>query len=572
MSTDFRGNYLGYDALTALLDRWATDHPEVVRKTSLGKSDEGRELWLITVGREPDRVRPAVWADANMHASELTGTSVVLAIAEDLIELHSDSIRKGSPIEALPEHLRAILRAGLFYLMPRMSPDGAELVLADQRWLRSRPSFDQASRAHPRWVSQDIDGDGRSLVMRQLHVAGDWVPLEGFPEVLRARRIDDAPPYYKLYPEGVIESFDGFNIPEPYYLSDNDTDLNRNFPYDWQPEPKQPGAGPFAASSPEALAVTRFAVSHPNIFAWLNLHCFGGVLIRPPGSHPDSKMDPDEMALYRQLGVWAEALTDYPTVSGFEEFTYTPDLPLRGDVVAFAHEQQGAFAWVVELWDLFKRLGLPRPKRFVDYYDRLGDDELLRLAEFDRDHNQSRIFVPWKTAEHPQLGTVECGGFAPLIGIWNPPNDLLPEVCHGQSAVLLRVATMAPRVDLEVASEGARVHITARNLGYLATYFIPSAKKSPIAEPLWLELLPEAGLALAPGEPTRHAIGHLDGWGRGHLNPGQSILGPRSLGSSDTAHRAVQVVLPSSGGGSLRVRVGSIRVGWVERVVTFAAQ
>jgi len=569
MSTDFRSTYVGYAALTEQLDRWAAAHPEVVRKTSLGTSDEGRELWLLTVGREPDRIRPAVWVDANMHASELTGTAVALAIAEDLIELHSDTVREGSPIVAMPAHLRAILKDGLCYILPRMSPDGAELVLDDQRWLRSRPSFDQVTRAHPRWVSRDIDGDGRSLAMRQLHPAGDWVPLEGFPDVLRPRRIDDAPPYFKLYPEGIIENFDGFHIPEPHYLSDNDTDLNRNFPFDWQPEPKQPGAGPFAASSAEALAVTRFAVAHPNIFAWLNLHCFGGVLIRPPGSHPDAKMDPDELALYRQLGVWAEALTDYPTVSGFEEFTYTPELPLRGDVVAFAHQQQGAFAWVVELWDLFKRLGIPRPKRFVDYYDRMGDDELARLAEFDRDQNQSRIFVPWKAVVHPQLGPVECGGLAPLIGIWNPPPECLPEVCHGQSAVLLRVATLTPRLEVEVTTTGLRAHIDVRNLGYLATYFIPSARKYPVAEPLWIELTALDGLALAPGEPARHAIGHLDGWGRGHLNPGQSILGPRSLGNSDSARRSVQVVRAVGASGTLHIRVGSSRVGWVERTVTF---
>ncbi len=561
---EFRTGYIGYEALTAQLDHWAKTHPTFVRKTSLGKTDAGRDLWLLTIGREPDRIRPAVWVDANMHASELAGTSVALSIAEDLIELHAASLREGSPIAAMPAHLRELVQDGLFYILPRMSPDGAEKVLGDQRWVRSRPTLDQTPSMHPRWVAQDLDGDGRALTMRQRHPAGDWVGLDGFPDVLRARRIDDPPPYYKLYPEGVIENFDGFNIPEPHYLSDNDTDLNRNFPFDWQPEPKQAGAGPFSTSSPEARAVTQFAVKHPNIFAWLNLHCFGGVFIRPPGSHPDAKMDIDELALYRQLEVWAEALTDYPTVSGFEEFTYTPDTPLRGDVVAFAHEQQGAFAWVVELWDLFKRLGIPRPKRFVDYYDRMGEDELARLAEFDRDHNAGRIFQAWKSVDHPQLGPVEVGGMAPLIGIWNPPPERLPEVCHGQSAVLLRVAAMTPKLDVAVVSNGRRVDIDVRNLGYLATYFIPSARKSPIAEPLYLELAAIDGARLAPGEPTRHLLGHLDGWGRGHLNPGQSILLPRSGGSSDHAHRSLYI---EGEHGRLHVRVGSSRVGWIETTV-----
>ncbi|MBL8787584.1 MAG: peptidase M14, partial [Deltaproteobacteria bacterium] len=393
----------------------------------------------------------------------------------------------------------------------------------------------------------------------------DWVPLEGFPDVLRPRRLEDPPPYFRLYPEGLIEGFDGHTVPEPHYLSDNDTDLNRNFPADWQHPTKQAGAGPYALSAPESRAVVAFASKHPNIFAWANLHCFGGVLIRPPGSHPDAKMDPDELALYRQLGIWSEALTDYPAVSGFEEFTYTPDEPLHGDLTAWAHEHQGAFAWVVELWDLFKRLGIPRPKRFVDYYDRLGDDELARLAEFDRDHNASRIFCGWTPAQHPQLGPVECGGFAPLVGIWNPPYEKLAELVDQQAALAFRVATMAPRLDLDVKVDGVHVTMTARNLGYLGTHFVPSARKNPVAEPLWLELHPE-GTTLAPGQPTRHLLGHLDGWGRGHLNPGQSILGPRSPGNSHEATRTLAVTGP----GRLRIKVGSSRVGWIETTIDIA--
>ena len=40
------------------------------------------------IGRNPDEARPAVWIDGNMHASEVCGSSVALAIAEDIIALH----------------------------------------------------------------------------------------------------------------------------------------------------------------------------------------------------------------------------------------------------------------------------------------------------------------------------------------------------------------------------------------------------------------------------------------------------------------------------------------------------
>src|SRR5881392_1649323 len=87
----FRQKYLDYAELTAQLASWARAHPEFVRVTSIGKTPEGRDIPLLTIGRDPDQHRPAVWVDGNMHASELCGSSVALAIAEDVIAIHASS-------------------------------------------------------------------------------------------------------------------------------------------------------------------------------------------------------------------------------------------------------------------------------------------------------------------------------------------------------------------------------------------------------------------------------------------------------------------------------------------------
>src|SRR5690348_10246659 len=85
----FRNTYLDYGRLTGQLQAWAETFSDVCRLRSLGKTPEGREMWLLVIGRDPDRVRPAVWVDGNMHASELCGSSVALAIAEDMLRLHA---------------------------------------------------------------------------------------------------------------------------------------------------------------------------------------------------------------------------------------------------------------------------------------------------------------------------------------------------------------------------------------------------------------------------------------------------------------------------------------------------
>src|SRR5690349_13450617 len=88
LARGFRDRYLRYDELTAQLRAWADAFPSLVSLRSLGQSREGRELWLLVIGPEPERTRPAVWVDGNMHAVELAGSSVALAIAEEAIALH----------------------------------------------------------------------------------------------------------------------------------------------------------------------------------------------------------------------------------------------------------------------------------------------------------------------------------------------------------------------------------------------------------------------------------------------------------------------------------------------------
>ena len=566
LSRGFRSAYLDYDALTAQLHAWRESFPDLCRLQSIGTTPEGRSMWMMTIGKDPDRVRPTAWIDGNMHASELAGSSVALAIAEDVLRAHvaPETLNVSAPVLER-------LRAGRFFVLPRMSPDGAEAVLKTGRFVRSVPRDARAERGASRWRSHDVDGDGLTLVMRQADPTGDYTAASAaHPELLTTRELDDAGPFYRVYPEGTIENWDGFTIPAPSFVGDNPIDLNRNFPWSWAPTHEQIGAGPFPASEPESRAVVEFTCAHPEIYAWLNLHCFGGVFIRPLGHAPDSKLSQDDLGLFKLIGEWAESITGYPMVSGFEEFLYEPDKPLHGDLTDFAFNQRGAIAYVVELWDIFKRLGLPRPKRFVDYYANLGRADQEKLAAWDREHNQGRLVRPWKRFEHPQLGPVEVGGIDARIGLWNPPPELLAEVCDQQSRCFLRVAALAPAIGVREAKAIAvgdglhRVEVIVENTGYLPTYVLESAKALEWNEPLYADLTAGGGCALVDPAATRVQLGHLGGWGRGAGTGANELTYLRSPGNHAVA-RGVWLV---RGTGTVTVRAGSSRVGFVDVELT----
>ena len=547
----FRSSYIRYEELTRIVHDWARTNPGFVRVTSIGKSVEGRDLWLLEIGRDPDRTRAAAWVDGNMHAVEVCGSSVALAIAEDVIALH-----RGENPRDLPAHVAERLKTILVYVLPRMSPDGAETVLKNGRVVRSNPRDRRPHPPVPRWVSGDVDGDGTVLSMRREDPSGEYVADPELPGVMLPRRLEDPGPFYKLWPEGTIENFDGTHVPDPTYLSDNDVDLNRNFPYGWRPEPEQIGAGPFGSSEPESRAVIEWAAAHPNIFSWLNLHTFGGCYIRPLGNAPDNKMNQEDLAIFRQIGEWGEKIGGYPMVSGFEEFIYEPEKPIHGDITDFIYHTRGAIAYACELWDLFARLGIERKKPFVDLYSHLTREHLLALAKLDREQNKSRIFRGWQRYKHPQLGEVEIGGIAPVVGLNNPPYEILPEVCERQSAMYLRVAAMAPALEMQARYANGRIEVEVANAGYLPTYVLDSAKKLALDARIFVEVEPLGGCTIDPRD-ARTEVGHLEGWGRGLYN--EYLFYQRSRGS--VSRRTVSV--PVRGTGRVRVRARGLRVGEV---------
>ena len=332
--------YYRYDELSRLLRQLAQQHPHLLRVESIGRSFEGRDIWLATVTRfssgEPDE-KPALWVDGNIHATEVAGSMACLYLLHDLVA------RYGSDPD-----LTRCLDTRVFYVCPRINPDGAEWALAEvPRLIRSstRPyPYDEEPIGGLR--REDVDGDGRVLSMRVRDPDGPWKVSDRDARLLVRRDPTEAGgEYFRLLPEGRLEDYDGSIIKlQPHKQR---LDLNRNFPAGWRQEHEQFGAGPFPASEPEVHALMQFIAAHPNITGAIAFHTYSGVLLRPYSHQADDTLPAEDLWTYQKIGARGTELTGYPNISVFHDFRYHPREVITGSFDDWMYDHGGVFAWTV---------------------------------------------------------------------------------------------------------------------------------------------------------------------------------------------------------------------------------
>ena len=148
-----------YEELSSIVKAFAEEYPQFVEIISLGKSFEGRDIWLLKVTNSETGCaddKPAFWIDANIHATEVTGTTVALNIASELLQGFGAN-----------ERITTMMDACVYYIVPRVNPDGAKLALSDPpRYIRSGVRYHPWAEREEGIHEQDIDGDGRILQMR----------------------------------------------------------------------------------------------------------------------------------------------------------------------------------------------------------------------------------------------------------------------------------------------------------------------------------------------------------------------------------------------------------------------
>jgi murein tripeptide amidase MpaA len=500
-------SYLRYEELTERLRGFAREYPRLCEVSSIGESYEGRDIWVASVtnsGTGPADDKPAFWVDGNTHAGEVTGSMAALYLIQTFLEGYGEDNR----ITRLLDHQA-------FYILPRLSPDGAERYLTTPYTLRATvrpwPEPEEEPGLHP----EDLDGDGHIVQMRVEDAYGEWRVSDKDPRLMVPRAPDDDDPdetYYRVYREGIFKDYDDFErrIARSLY----GLDMNRQYPYEWREEATEKGAGPYPLSEPEARAQVDFLLAHKNIYAVHTYHTFCGAILRPYSNKPDSEMDPQDLAVYKELGDRGTEITGYPNISVYHDFTYEPGKHITGAFDDWAYSYYGVHAFTIEFWSAARSAGV-EVEDFIEFFRNPPEEAQLALLVWNDTELDGEGFTRWTPFDHPQLGRVEVGGWKTKFTMQNPPPHLLEAECEKLTAFALAHAAAAPllRANLEVEEltpDLRRIELTVENTGYLPTNVTQVSIQKELGKPVEIELTLPEGASLVSGE-TLTKIGHLAG-------------------------------------------------------------
>ena len=241
--------YYQLDEIAAALKALQAAYPELAVLEEIGKSDEGRSIYAMTVNNPKTGApldKPGIYIDGNMHGNEIQGGDISLYLLDYLLGNYG----RNKEIKELVDRI-------CFYVVPVVNVDGRYHFMADantpssNRGLRI-PADDDRDGLIDEDFPDDIDGDGNICQMR---IKDPFGRLKTDPEDARlmiTAKPDEKGEWALLGDEGIDNDGDGqINEDGEGYV-----DGNRNWGLDWSPPYVQDGAGeyPFSGTGMKALA------------------------------------------------------------------------------------------------------------------------------------------------------------------------------------------------------------------------------------------------------------------------------------------------------------------------------
>lgn len=545
-------HYYDYAQLKEALEGFALRYPGLCSLASNCVTEKGREQFVMTVTNKDTGdplSKPGWYLDGNIHAGEVTASMAALHFIDVLLTGYAED-----------EALRRLVDRFTVYVIPRVSPDGAEVYLHSPAHLRSVDRAEQ-SRAGGLFPA-DLDGDGVIRSMRVPSPYGAWKKDEKDPGRMRPRSPSDTDGvFYDLYSEGMWEDGDAdeddLQPKEPVWS----LDFNRNFPFSWFPAPRQPGAGDYPLSNPECKALADFVIAHPNIGGASIGHTSGGLLLYPPGTMPSAKAARQDMHVLREIAGMGQEELGYAPLNIFDSFLSDQENYDSGAFDDWCYQCRGIPAYTVEYWDLPGKAGVPYP-----WGDKEPESAARKLERFEAcrawvRENAPQYDLDWTPWEHPRLGRVEIGGLQSKFTIQNPPEAFLEAECQRATRFHLRFLRTLPRLTLDSFTAKAlggglfEIKATVGNLGYLSTNLTELARSLELNDPVKVSL---EGAEILSGKPLEE-LGDLEGYSATRT----SFHGNPAASAKARARKTVRWLVRAKPGQRVTVKASQSKAGAV---------
>lgn len=423
--------YYTYEGVVEIMQKIAKAHPDLTRLESIGKSFQGKDIYVLTVSDfktgDPSK-KPAMYIDGNIHSNEIQGTEFSLYAAWYLTEMFEDL-----------DFIKELLADKTFYINPTINPDARNDYM-------NYPNTPHSPRSGMIVLDNDGDGvageDGFNDLNEDNHITmmirktpdGRYIkdPLDD-RKLIRVAA-EEKGEYEMLGFEGIDSDGDG-EVNEDgigYY------DPNRDWGWKWQPDYIQRGAYKYPFSLPENRAVMEFVMKHPNIAGAQSYHNSGGMILRGPGAEEDAETyNRADVQIYDAIAKKGEEM-----IPGYRYLVVYKDLySVFGGELDWFYGGRGIYTYSNEL--MVSYLYFHKNEGRGDQEEEMKVDKYLTMGD---------AFVDWAEYDHPQYGKIEVGGFKKNFGRAHP-GFLLEQDAHRNMAFSVYHAYHTPKLSITDVKE-----------------------------------------------------------------------------------------------------------------------
>jgi hypothetical protein len=435
--------YYTYEEVVEALKLLHSTYPQLTKLDLVGKSEEGREIYALTInnpktGEAPGK--PGVYVDGNIHGNEIQAGEVCLYFANLLLTKYGEN-----------EKITRVVDKNAYYILPVVNVDGRAHFFNDAQTPSSSRSFrvpkdEDRDGLLDEDGPDDLDGDGNICMLRIKDPLGDYKTDPEDKRLMIPAKPGEKGEWTLLGEEGIDNDNDG-KINED---SDGYLDANRNWGYNWQPPYIQSGAGNFPLSGLGVKAIAEYVHQRPNIIVNFAFHNSGGMWLRAPAIK-EEKVDSRDVAVYDIIGKNALKMTP--------GYVYQPSYDLYdtfGDTDSHMFNLEGSYSFVGELFmrsqETYRENAdkpLP-PSPDAASGRRGGNPEVSReQIRFNDYLGLNELYKDWKPYKHPVYGEVEIGGWVKMSSRLPHP-FMLPELVHRNAMVVLYASEQTPEISMEI--------------------------------------------------------------------------------------------------------------------------